>query len=249
MPRGALDSAAADRAARRRRQLLAPPRRARLRGDAATGRAPRSYLDRAADGSRRAGGRSPRRCASARSPSRRRRRRRDPTYAIGLIRGPARQRRRGRRDRARAQALAAAAPGAPAAQLALGDVLAAAARRGRGRRSIARAADLALRRADDAPPRRCAGPWPAARARRRRRSRLYLAQNPQVWPGRACSAIWQVEAGEWSAAIETLEGVRRRIGNRDAALLVRSRARLCRATERRESARSLCPRRLCACRR
>ena len=29
----------------------------------------------------------------------------------------------------------------------------------------------------------------------------------------------QVAAGEWAAGIETLEGIRRRIGNRDAAVL------------------------------
>ncbi|MFX5710096.1 hypothetical protein ABTE34_21650, partial [Acinetobacter baumannii] len=33
------------------------------------------------------------------------------------------------------------------------------------------------------------------------------------------AAHWQIAAGDWAAAIDTLEGLRDRVGNRDAALL------------------------------
>ena len=48
---------------------------------------------------------------------------------------------------------------------------------------------------------------------------LYLSQNPQSLAGQRLLGQWQVAAGDWDAAIETLEGVRRRIGNRDAGVL------------------------------
>ncbi|MEG8052992.1 hypothetical protein QP185_06605 [Sphingomonas aerolata] len=48
---------------------------------------------------------------------------------------------------------------------------------------------------------------------------LYLSQNPQSLTGQRILGHWHVMAGNWTAAIETLEAVRRRIGNRDAGLL------------------------------
>jgi Flp pilus assembly protein TadD len=49
---------------------------------------------------------------------------------------------------------------------------------------------------------------------------LYLSQNPQSLAGQRLLGHLQLEAGEMDAAIETLEGVRRRVGNADVALLV-----------------------------
>jgi Flp pilus assembly protein TadD len=48
---------------------------------------------------------------------------------------------------------------------------------------------------------------------------LYLSQNPQSLAGQRLLGHWQVESGAWNAAIETLEGVRRRVGNRDGGVL------------------------------
>lgn len=140
----------------------------------------------------------------------------DPTYAIGLIRGLV-----GSRDIAaaiaQARALVAASPGSPAATTTLGDALALA-----GRDAVpayARTADLrfdepAMLRLVDA----------QARGGRRREAAAtlapYLQQNPQSVAGQRLLGHLQLQADEWSAAIETLEGVRARVGNRDVALLV-----------------------------
>ncbi len=48
---------------------------------------------------------------------------------------------------------------------------------------------------------------------------LFLSQNPQNIAGQRLAAHWQIAGGEWDSAIETLEGLRQRVGNRDAALL------------------------------
>ncbi|TXC71900.1 tetratricopeptide repeat protein [Sphingomonas ginsenosidivorax] len=141
----------------------------------------------------------------------------DPTYAVGVIRGLI-----GSGDTAgavaRAQALVAATPGAPAAQLALGDAFAAANRYPDAATVYARAADLAfdeptMLRLVDALGR-------TGRAQDAATSlALYLSQNPQSLTGQRMLGHLQVATGDWGAAIETLEGIRRRIGNRDAGLL------------------------------
>ena len=141
----------------------------------------------------------------------------DPTYVLGLIRGQAAS-----GDNAgaiaRARALVAAAPGAPAAHLALGDTLATGNRYAEAAGEYARAADLAfdeptMLRLVDALGR-------AGRAQDAAGAlALYLSQNPQSLAGQRLLGHWQVASGEWDAAIETLEGVRRRIGNRDAGIL------------------------------
>ncbi|KQM64115.1 hypothetical protein ASE75_08865 [Sphingomonas sp. Leaf17] len=142
----------------------------------------------------------------------------DPAYAVGLIRGLV-----GAGDRAgalaQAQGLARATPGAAAAHLAVGDVLVAGGRYGEAAAAYARAADLSF----DEPTMlrlvealgRANRPADAATT-----LALYLSQNPQTLTARALLGHWQVAAGQWDAAIETLEGVRARIGNRDVALLV-----------------------------
>jgi predicted Zn-dependent protease len=141
----------------------------------------------------------------------------DPTYAIGVLRGLI-----GSGDSggaiSRARSLVAATPGAPAAQLALGDALALASRYPEAATVYARAADLAfdeptmLRLVDALGRTGRARDASAALA-------LYLSQNPQSLAGQRLLGRLQVAAGEWGAAIETLEGIRRRIGNREAGVL------------------------------
>ena len=48
---------------------------------------------------------------------------------------------------------------------------------------------------------------------------LYLAQNPQSLVANRMLGHLQVASGEWDRGIETLEGVRRRVGNRDGGVL------------------------------
>jgi tetratricopeptide (TPR) repeat protein len=141
----------------------------------------------------------------------------DPTYAIGLIRGLASG---GRLEDAltAAQGLVRATPGAPAAQMALGDVHAL---RGRWREAVEayrRAADLrfdepVMLRLVDALG-RVGRAQDAAGA-----LSLYLAQNPRSNVAQRLLGQWQMAADDWDAAIETLEGVRGRIGPGDAGLL------------------------------
>ena len=141
----------------------------------------------------------------------------DPTYALGVIRG-----RMSGGDKAgalaAARALAAAAPRDPAALLALGDTLAASGQGGAAVGAYTRAADLrfdeptVLRLVDALG--RAGKPADAAAA-----LALYLGQNPQSLMARRLLGHWQVAAGTWDDAIETLEQVRHRAGNRDAGLL------------------------------
>ena len=57
------------------------------------------------------------------------------------------------------------------------------------------------------------------RAQAARTLALYLEQNPQSITARRLLGRWQNDAGDHAAAIETLEEVRRVVGNRDALLL------------------------------
>ncbi|MCU6455906.1 tetratricopeptide repeat protein [Sphingomonas sp. A2-49] len=141
----------------------------------------------------------------------------DPNYLLGVIRAQATA-----GDRAGAIAtarrLVLAGPGAPAAQLALGDTLTATERYGEAAQAFERAANLAF----DAPTMlRLVDAW--GRAGRPQAAAatlsLYLRQNPQSMTALRILGHWQVLAGAADAAIETLEGVRRTLGNRDAVLL------------------------------
>ncbi len=142
----------------------------------------------------------------------------DPTYVVGVIRGQIAS-----GDTAgaitRARTLVAAGPGAPAAQLALGDVLMTAGRFGEAADVYARAADLVF---DEPTMLRLVDAL--GRAGRREDASaslaLYLSQNPQSLAGQRLLGHWQVAAGQWDAGIETLESVRRRVGNRDGGVLV-----------------------------
>jgi Flp pilus assembly protein TadD len=141
----------------------------------------------------------------------------DPTYVLGVIRGLV-----AHGDTAgailRARALVTASPGAPAAQLALGDALAIVGRYGDAAGAYTRAADLkfdepTMLRLVDALG-RAGRPQDAATS-----LALYLSQNPQSLTGLRLLGHWQVASGDWDTAIETLEGVRRRVGNRDGGVL------------------------------
>ncbi len=142
----------------------------------------------------------------------------DPTYALGVIRGQVAS-----GDTAgaiaRARALVSEGPGAPAAQLALGDSLVAAGRFGEAAGVYARAADLSfdeptMLRLVDALGRANRAEDAAASLA------LYLSQNPQSIAGQRLLGHLQVASGDWDAGIETLEGVRRRVGNRDGGMLI-----------------------------
>ena len=141
----------------------------------------------------------------------------DPNYVIGLVRALL-----GEGNAAgaiaRARSLASASPGAPAAQLALGDTLATANRMGEAVAAYTRAADL---RFDEPTMLRLVDAL--ARTGRQQDAAaslsLYLQQNPQSLVGQRLRAHWLVQAGQGERAIETLEGVRRMIGYRDALLL------------------------------
>jgi len=119
---------------------------------------------------------------------------------------------------AQAQALARDNPGAPAAHLAVGDTLMQMKRYGEAAAAYARAADIhfdepTMLRAVDALD------HAGRRAEAANVLGLFLSQNPQNIAGQRLAAHWQIAGGEWDSAIETLEGLRQRIGNRDAALL------------------------------
>lgn len=141
----------------------------------------------------------------------------DPTYALGVIRGLASRVDRAAAIRA-ALALVRASPGAPAAQMAYGDTLATAGRVADAIAPYARAADLTF---DEPTMLRLVDSY--QRAGRTRDAAislgLYLSQNPQSIVGRRLLAQWQMAAGQWDDAIETLEGLREQLGLRDVALL------------------------------
>ena len=141
----------------------------------------------------------------------------EPVAQLGLIRGLIDA---GNTSAAlsQAQALAKLTPGAPAAHIAVGDTLMAMNRYGDAADEYRKAADIrfdepTMLRATDA----------LDHAGRRTEAAnvlaLFLSQNPQNVAALRLTAHWQIAGGDWDAAIETLESLRQRIGNRDAALL------------------------------
>lgn len=141
----------------------------------------------------------------------------DPVAAVGYIRGLIDA---GRQQQAlaSAQSLAKRYPGVPQAHLLVGDTLATMGRMGPAATAYARAADLrfdegTMLRLVDALDRSGQG------ARAGVALALFIAQNPQNLTARRLAGHRQIAAGDWDAAIDTLEGLRDRIGNRDAALL------------------------------
>ncbi len=141
----------------------------------------------------------------------------DPKTLIPLLRGLIEQG-RGSEALTRAEAVARRNPGAPASASLVGDVL------------------MLLKRPADAVPwyKTAAGirfDEPAMlrlvealdRSGQRQTASttlaLFLSQNPFNLSALRLSAHWQAAAGEFDAAIDSLEAIRLRIGNRDAALL------------------------------
>ena len=141
----------------------------------------------------------------------------DPVLRVGYLRGLV-----DAGDKAgalaQAQGIAHDHPGAPAAQIALGDVLMLVGRYGDAAAAYTRAADghfdePTMLRAVDALDH--AGRRPEAATM----LSLFLSQNPQDIPAQRLAAHWQISSGDWDNAIDTLEDLRGQIGNRDAALL------------------------------
>jgi len=141
----------------------------------------------------------------------------DPGVAVAYVGGLVDAGERGAAlDRARL--LARASPGAPGAHLLVGDVLATSGAFAPAFGAYTRAADLRfdtptllrLSEAAERSGRRQAGADALA---------LYLSQNPQSVTARRALANLQLATRDWTAAIDTLEGLRGAIGNRDALVL------------------------------
>jgi len=117
-----------------------------------------------------------------------------------------------------AQALERSFPGAPAAHLAVGDVYMVMGRFDEAATAYRRAADL---RFDEATMLRAVDALDRAHRDTEATNvlTLYLSQNPQSIAAQRLVAHRQMVAGDWDAAIDTLEQLRSRIGNRDVALL------------------------------
>jgi len=118
---------------------------------------------------------------------------------------------------ARAQQLIAANPGAASAHVVLGDVLMLMTRYGDAAAAYAQAADLrfdepVLLRLTEALER--AGNRQAAS----NALALFLSQNPMNVPALRLAAHWQIAAGDFDSAVSTLEALRARLGDGDAAL-------------------------------
>jgi tetratricopeptide (TPR) repeat protein len=118
---------------------------------------------------------------------------------------------------ARATQFARANPGSPAALIMLGDMQMVAGQPGNAAATYKQAADLRfdeptmLRLLDALGSAGRAGEAATALA-------LFLSQNPANVSALRISAHWQLAAGEYDAAIDALEALRARIGDRDAAL-------------------------------
>lgn len=141
----------------------------------------------------------------------------DPIAAVGYIRALIDA---GQQSAALAQAqqLAKSYPGVPQAHLLVGDTLFGMGRYGDAASAYAHAADL---RFDEPTMLRLVDAWDHSRQHEKAAAALalFLSQNPQNISAQRLAAHWQIAAGDWDAAIDTLEGLRARTGNRDAALL------------------------------
>ena len=140
-----------------------------------------------------------------------------PVAMVGMIRGLIDAGQSGD-ALAKAKALAVANPGAPAAHLLVGDTLMTMGRFGDAADAYRRAADIKF---DEATMLRAVDALDHAR-RRPEASRvlaLFLGQHPENVPALRLAAHWQIAAGDWDSAIDTLEDLRSRVGSRDAGLL------------------------------
>jgi|GEM_PF-112320 len=141
----------------------------------------------------------------------------DPVAAVGYIRGLIDAGQPGA-ALVEAQRLARAYPGVPQAHLLVGDTLIDLNRPADAAAAYARAADIrfdepTLLRMIDANDRARAHVKSAAALA------LFVSQNPENTTAQRLVAHSQIVAGDWRSAIDTLEKLRARIGNRDAALL------------------------------
>jgi len=141
----------------------------------------------------------------------------NPVLAVTVVRGliDAGQ---GDTALARARALQAATPGAPAAHLLVGDTLMTMGRYGEAADAYRKAADIkfdepTMLRTVDALDQ--AGRRPEATGV----LALFLTQHPESVPALRLAAHWQIASGDWDGAVETLEDLRARVGSRDAGLL------------------------------
>ncbi len=141
----------------------------------------------------------------------------DPVLAVTYVRGLIDSGRLGP-ALAEAQRLVRQAPGAPQAHLLVGDILLQMQRPRDAAAAYARAANL---RFDEATMLRVVDAYDRAGDRRKAAVvlALFQAQNPMNVAALRLTAHWQIAAGEWDAAIDGLEGLRARLGNRDATLL------------------------------
>ncbi len=141
----------------------------------------------------------------------------DPRATVPLIRGLIDS-----GDRARALAaareIAANNPGAPAAHTLVGDTLMLLKQPAEAVRAYKDAASI---RFDEAAMLRLVEALDRSGQRQEASTTLalFLSQNPLNLAALRLSASWQAAAGDYDAAIDSLEAVRLRIGNRDAVLL------------------------------
>lgn len=118
----------------------------------------------------------------------------------------------------RAQLLSRANPGAPAAQIVLGDALGVAGRPADAVRAYEVAANI---RFDRAVALRLAGAWSRAGdpARAVQVIRLFLSQNPMDVEAQRLSAAASMQARDWRGALRMLQAIQAQTGGNDALLM------------------------------
>jgi len=119
---------------------------------------------------------------------------------------------------ARARMLAAAAPGSPAAHMALGDCLMAANRHAEAASAYEQAGNM---RFDENIALRLVDAWRRAgdTGKAQRVLNLFLAQNPMNVEGQRLAASLLLGAGQYQRALSLLSSLRERLGNGDALLM------------------------------
>lgn len=119
---------------------------------------------------------------------------------------------------AQAEDMARRNPGTPATQVLIGDIQAA---RRQWPAAVAAYRTAADRRFDEPTALRLVDAQDKAgdRAGASNTLALFLSQNPANVAAQRLTAHWQIADGDWDGAIDTLEALRQRVGNRDAALL------------------------------
>lgn len=141
----------------------------------------------------------------------------NPILAVGVVRGLIDA---GRNDDAlaRANTLAQATPGAPVAYLLIGDTLMNMGRFGEAAEAYRKAADIKF---DEGTMLRVVDALDRAGRRPEATNVLatFLTQHPESIAALRLAAHWQIAAGQWDSAIDTLEDLRARVGSRDAGLL------------------------------